>query len=59
MLTYPAHFHNPIIPKVGLSARRHYTFKKEDTLSDPLPTNKRLHLGVKTGPYGDKDPGNL
>ena len=40
MLTYPAHFHNPIIPKGGLSARPHYTFKKADTLSDPLPTNK-------------------
>ena len=29
MLTYPAHFHNHIIPKVGLSARGHYTFKQE------------------------------
>ena len=38
MLTYLVHFHNPIISKVGLSARGHYTFKKADTLSDPLPT---------------------
>ena len=45
MLTYPAHFHNPIIPKVGLSARGHYTFKKADTLSDPLPTKKASFRG--------------
>ena len=49
MFTYPTHFHNYIIPKLGFSARRHYTFKKADTLSDPLPTNKGFIKGSKLG----------
>ena len=31
MLTYPTHFYDPVIPKLGLSARRHYRLSKVDT----------------------------
>ena len=58
MMTYPTHFHNPIIPKAGLSARGHYILKKQILLATHY-LQKRLHLGVKIGPYGDKDLGNV
>ena len=32
MLTYDTHFYDPVIPKLGLSARNHYRLSKVDTL---------------------------
>ena len=32
MLTYPTHFYDPVIPKLGLSARSHNKLSKVDTL---------------------------
>ena len=32
MLTYPTHFYDPVIPKLGLSARSHHWLSKVDTL---------------------------
>ena len=32
MPTYPTHFYDPVIPKVGLSARSHFRLSKVDTL---------------------------
>ena len=31
-LAYPFHFYDPVIPKLGLSARSHYRLSKVDTL---------------------------
>ena len=32
MLTYPTHFYDPDIPKLGPTARSHYRLSKVDTL---------------------------
>ena len=40
MLTYPTHFYDPVIPKLGLSARSHYRLSKVDTLGVLSAENK-------------------
>ena len=40
MLTYPAHFYDPVILKLGLSARSHYRLSKVDTLGLLSAQNK-------------------
>ena len=40
MLTYPTHFYDSVIPKLGLSARSHYRLSKVETLGLLLAENK-------------------
>ena len=40
MLTYPTHFYDPVIPKLGLSALSHYILSKVDTLGLSSAKNK-------------------
>ena len=40
MRTYPTHFYDPVIPKLGLSARSHYRLSKADTLGLLSAENK-------------------
>ena len=40
MLTYSTHFYDPVIPKLGLSARSHYRLSKVDTLGLLSAENK-------------------
>ena len=40
MLTYPTHFYDPVIPKLGLSAYSHYRLSKVDTLGLLSAENK-------------------
>ena len=40
MLTYPTHFDDPVIPKLGLSARSDYRLSKVDTLGLLSAENK-------------------
>ena len=40
MVTYPTHFYNPVIPKLGLTARSNYRLSKVDTLGLLSAENK-------------------
>ena len=56
MLTYPTHLYNPVIPKLGLSAKSHYRLSKVDTLGLLSAENKGSMWESKIGPYGDPPP---
>ena len=56
MLTYPTHFYDPVIPKLGLSARSNYKLSKVDTLGLLSAENKGSMQESIIGPYGDPPP---
>ena len=52
ILNYPAHFHDHVTPKVGLTLQNQYYFSKWDTIGKISAKNENFCYGGEKGPYG-------
>ena len=53
---YPTHFHDHVIPKLGLTLQNQYCFSKWDIMGNASLKNEGVCYGAGKGPYGHPNP---